>query len=145
MLALFALAASPFAAAQHAGTGTNADFFAANPAGDMHAAGAPSSEQLPTLQRVVEADAPVVADIEIRGGRRVSGPAVVKVKQGDNVTLRITNDRVDELHLHGYNLHAPVTPGTPAVLTFTAKFSGRFTFELHKAEIEIGALEVYPK
>ena len=103
-----------------------------------------TSASLPVLIRVADANTTVV-DIVVRRGRRISGPSVIKVKQGDNVTLRITNDAVDELHLHGYNLQVPVMPETPAVLQFTAKLSGRFTFELHKTELELGAVEVYPK
>ena len=102
------------------------------------------STSWPGLLRVAEANTTVV-DIVVRRGRRISGPSVIKVKQGDNVTLRITNDAVDELHLHGYNLQVPVMPETPAVLQFTARLSGRFTFELHKTELELGAVEVYPK
>src|SRR4051794_40546280 len=78
------------------------------------------STSLPALLRVADANTTVV-DIVVRRGRRISGPSVIKVKKGDNVTLRITNDAVDELHLHGYNLHVPVMPETPAVLQFTAK------------------------
>jgi hypothetical protein len=86
-----------------------------------------------------------VFDIVVRNGRRSSEPAVLRAHQGDEVTLRITSDTADELHLHGYDLHLRVSPETTAVLEFTADRTGRFTYELHKSGVELGALEVYPR
>ncbi|MGA2551581.1 MAG: hypothetical protein ABSF50_15620 [Burkholderiaceae bacterium] len=86
-----------------------------------------------------------VIEITVRGGRRVQGPAIVKVHQDDDVTLVITDDAADELHLHGYDLHASIQPGVAATIQFRANRTGRFTFELHKANVELGAIEVYPK
>ena len=88
---------------------------------------------------------PNIYDIVVQGGRRISEPAVLKVHQGDDVKFRITSDVADEFHLHGYNLQVPVSPDRSAVLQFTAKLTGRFTYELHKSGLELGALEVYPK
>jgi plastocyanin len=86
-----------------------------------------------------------VVDIVVHHGKRVSGPAVVKVQQGDEVTLHITSDAADEFHLHGYNLLVHLAPNRTATLHFAAKLAGRFTFELHKADVELGAVEVYPR
>jgi heme/copper-type cytochrome/quinol oxidase subunit 2 len=100
----------------------------------------------PAINPMVVQDAsPSVYDIVVKGGRRVSEPAVLKVHQGDDVKLRISSDVADEFHLHGYNLHVRVSPGQSAVLQFTAKLTDRFTYEMHKAGLELGALEVYPK
>jgi heme/copper-type cytochrome/quinol oxidase subunit 2 len=96
-------------------------------------------------QAVVQSATPNVYDIVVKGGRRISEPAVLKVHQGDDVTFRITSDVADEFHLHGYNLHVPVSPERSAVLQFTAKLTGRFTYESHKSGKELGALEVYPR
>jgi plastocyanin len=86
-----------------------------------------------------------VVDIVVKQGKRVSGPAVIKVQQGDEVTLHITSDAADEFHLHGYNLLVHLAPNRTATLHFLAKLAGRFTFELHKADVELGAIEVYPR
>ena len=88
---------------------------------------------------------PKTLDVVVRNGRRVSEPAVLKVKQGDDVTLRVTSDAPDEMHLHGYDRHLKLVPGKTAVLEFNAKLSGRFTYELHKSGLELGAVEVYPR
>jgi heme/copper-type cytochrome/quinol oxidase subunit 2 len=100
----------------------------------------------PAANQVLVQDAtPNVYDIVVRGGRRISEPAVLKVHQGDDVKFRITSDVADEFHLHGYNLHVQVSAEQSAVLQFTAKLTGRFTYELHKSGKELGALEVYPR
>lgn len=86
-----------------------------------------------------------VFELTIRGGKLSSGPAVFQVHQGERVTLNIRSDSRDELHLHGYDLHAQISPEQPVSLQFTADRTGRFGFELHKAHAELGALEVYPQ
>ena len=83
-------------------------------------------------------------DLTVAGGKLVSGPAVIEVVRGTEVTIRIRSDRVDDLHLHGYDLHARIDPDAPAELTFTADKTGRFEFELHQSHVELGALEVRP-
>jgi hypothetical protein len=88
---------------------------------------------------------PAVFELVIKGGRLVSGPAVIQVREGERVALHIRSDRGDELHLHGYDLHAQIRPGETASLQFTADRTGRFDLELHKANAELGALEVYPQ
>jgi hypothetical protein len=86
-----------------------------------------------------------VFDLQIKGGRVVAGPVLLQVHEGEQVTLNIRSDSADELHLHGYDLHAHITPDQTATLQFTANHTGRFGMELHKAHIELGALEVYPQ
>lgn len=86
-----------------------------------------------------------VFDLVVEQGRLVSGPAVVMLRQGDEIVLRVRSDRDDELHLHGYDLHLPLKAGVPADLHFTADKSGRFEYELHRAHVELGALEVQPQ
>ncbi len=84
-------------------------------------------------------------ELVVAKGRLVSGPSVTKVKANDRVRLAITTDAADELHLHGYNLHLPLKPGQRAVLEWLATRTGRFTYELHHADISLGAVEVYPR
>lgn len=92
---------------------------------------------LPAADRIVE--------LQIAHGALESGPTVVKLMQGDAVTLRVTTDAADELHLHGYDLHLQLCPDEPGTLHFVATRTGRFTYELHQANVELGAIEVYPR
>lgn len=97
----------------------------------------PAVQQTPTQAT----SAPFV--FEISNGE-VKGPETFKVRQGDAVDIRITSDKADEAHLHGYDLHVELRSGVAAQLLFTAVKSGRFELELHGAHQTIGALEVYP-
>ncbi len=58
----------------------------------------------------------------------------LKVEKGDAVKLTITSDTAGELHLHGYQLSAQLSPGQPANLAFTAFATGRYPFEWHAAD-----------
>lgn len=88
---------------------------------------------------------PQVFELVVQKGAKRSGPDVMRVTEGDQVILKIVSDHADELHVHGYDLHAAIKAGTPAVLNFKASRSGRFTLELHHSNIELGALEVQPR
>ena len=72
-------------------------------------------------------------------------PKQVKVNQGDTLRLLVTSDEADELHVHGYDLHLPLKPGKTQILSFVAAHTGRFPIELHRADVELVVLEVYPR
>ena len=65
--------------------------------------------------------------------------------EGDNITIKITSDQEEELHIHGYDNSVDLQKDIPAQLSFTANITGRFIYELEKSETEIGVLEVLPK
>ena len=60
------------------------------------------------------------------------------------VRVTVTGDVADEIHLHGYDLHADVTPQTQAVLEFDAAIPGVFEIELEGSGVLIGELRVAP-
>jgi len=84
-------------------------------------------------------------ELTIKGKKLTSGPSTIKVNQGDNVTIKITGDEEEELHVHAYDVSVELIPNEQATLTFSAKMSGRFPFELEKSKTEIGAIEVQPR
>ncbi|MEE9198341.1 MAG: hypothetical protein V3U26_00940, partial [Dehalococcoidia bacterium] len=69
-------------------------------------------------------------DLEITE-RRVVGEDVIKVKQGDTVTLRWSTDEPLEVHLHGYDLEIDVEPGEVGLLELVVDATGRFMLEGH--------------
>ena len=115
----------------------------------------PASAPVPAPAMAVAASAPQAAvpaappaqlfELVVKDKQLLSGPAVISVPQGTPVTLRITVDHHDELHLHGYDLTLKLPTATPAELSFVADRSGRFEYELHHAHIDLGALEVQPQ
>ena len=101
---------------------------------------------LTTLTVVAE---PRVIELTILAGTLPSDQRVIRVSQGDAVTLRFTSDRALTLHLHGYNIEQRLTPGTPATMAFAARATGRFAIEVHAGqgghEATLGYLEVHPR
>ena len=56
---------------------------------------------------------------------------VIRVQQGDTVTLRWISDETVALHLHGYDIATLVKAGVPTALRFTAHATGRFPISAH--------------
>jgi len=88
---------------------------------------------------------PVVTVIDIV----LAGGTVERVQRFDipldsAVRVTIAGDVADEIHLHGYDLHADVTPQTEAVLEFDATIPGVFEIELEGSGLLIGELQVAP-
>jgi hypothetical protein len=86
-------------------------------------------------------------DLTLKDGRLPESQRLLRVRQGDEVTLRWTSDRAFTLHLHGYDLEAKLGPQAPVELRFTARATGRFPLEIHGAGTErtVGHLEVHPR
>src|SRR5215218_8165492 len=76
---------------------------------------------------------PKVNRIEIKGAQPVGGVQDIKVKKGDRVTIVVSADAEDDIHLHGYDIEKPVEPGKPATFRFTADIEGIFEIESHVA------------
>jgi FtsP/CotA-like multicopper oxidase with cupredoxin domain len=75
----------------------------------------------------------------------VSGNPVITVIEGDTVTINVTNDTDDELHIHGYEKEIELKKDIPSEITLQATLTGRFILELHESDAEIAVLEVQPK
>jgi plastocyanin len=80
--------------------------------------------------------------VQIAGGQVTGDTGRVPVAVGTEVTLTITSDVADEVHLHGYDLEAELTPGTPAEITVDATLPGVFEVELHEAGTVLLTIQV---
>jgi plastocyanin len=80
--------------------------------------------------------------VEVADGQVSGDTGRVPVAVGTQVTLVITSDAADEVHVHGYDLSADLAPGTPAEITFAASIPGVFEVELHEAGTALLALQV---
>jgi len=91
---------------------------------------------------------PRVIELRIDGGVLPADRRVIRVAQGDELTLRWTTDAPVTLHLHGYDVERRVLPGTPTTMTFRARATGRFPITIHGpqkgGEATLGYLEVHP-
>ena len=90
---------------------------------------------------------PRLFELALKDGRLPEGQRLIRVRQGDEVTLKWTTDRPFALHLHGYDLEAKLAPQAAVELRFTARATGRFPLEIHGPGTErtVGHLEVHPR
>ena len=87
------------------------------------------------------AAAGTVIEIEVAGGE-VTGGGRQKVGLGESVTIRVTSDVDDHIHLHGYDVLTDVRAETPAELTFDATIPGVFEVELEDSRSQLLELEI---
>jgi hypothetical protein len=75
-------------------------------------------------------------------------PSTLVAYGGDTVTIEVTADRTEELHLHGYDFFFDMQPGETQVKTFPADKQGAFTIEIEGSTLtngtRLGELDVYP-
>lgn len=91
---------------------------------------------------------PRAYQLTILGQGVVSGPTVLKARQGDPITIAVTTDNAGMISIHGYEQMVDVQPGQPVTLAFTADRAGRYSLDLHGADnshTEVAALEVQPR
>ena len=92
---------------------------------------------------------PRAIDLALRGGKLPKDKQLVRVRQGDEVTLRWTTDRPVAIHLHGYDIEKTLSPTGPVSMQFTARATGRFPIEVHAhgrdPDRTLGYLEVHPR
>ncbi|MGY1805586.1 hypothetical protein ACI78T_20050 [Blastococcus sp. SYSU D00922] len=81
-------------------------------------------------------------EVTVTGGQVSGATGRVPVPAGEHVTLVVTSDVADELHVHGYDLGADLAPGTPATVEFDATIPGVFEVELHEAGTVLLSLQV---
>lgn len=86
--------------------------------------------------------ADVRASVEVAGGQVRGGVERVEADVGDIVALTVTSDVADHVHVHGYDLETPVSPGEPAEVTFQADIPGVFEVELEDRGLRIAELVV---
>ena len=81
-------------------------------------------------------------EVQVTGGQASGDTGRVPVAADEHVTLVITSDTADEVHVHGYDLEAELTPGQPTEIAFDATIPGVFEVELHEAGTLLLSLQV---
>ena len=89
----------------------------------------------------------IQAHVAIEGGKVADDQGVIKIAQGDHVTLHFSSDETHNLHIHGYDIEVEVGTGSYAMVGFIATATGRFPVEIHGASHHhaLFYLEVHPK
>jgi hypothetical protein len=86
---------------------------------------------------------PVTIDATVAGN--TLSPTPLTARQGDHVTLTLTIDKKEEIHLHGYDIKFQAQQaGDRVTHTFTADKSGSFDIEIEDTSTGIGSFVVSP-
>ncbi len=88
------------------------------------------------------AAAGTVLAVTVRGGSVVEGASRQRAPVNQPVTIRVTSDVADEVHVHGYDRRVDVAPGRPAEVTFVANIPGVFEVEFERSHRLLFTLEV---
>lgn len=95
------------------------------------------------------ADAPTASDADVtisanfaEGVVTLDGDSRVEAALGDTIVIEVESDVEDEVHLHGFDIFADVTPDEPGVIVFTPNAPGRFEIEMEGSHAFIAELVV---
>lgn len=105
---------------------------------------APTATPTAAAPKPTSAATPTARAIEVRiAGGRVS-PAFHRepVRLGETVTLLVTSDSADEVHVHGYDLKSDIAAGGTATVSVRADLSGTFEVELERHGLQLLELAV---
>ncbi|MER5763088.1 hypothetical protein [Streptomyces sp. NPDC002082] len=80
--------------------------------------------------------------ITVRDGKVSPAPGRVELTRGERVALRVTSDRADTLHVHGFDKELALPAGQEATLILTADRTGLFEVETHESDLVLTQLLV---
>ncbi|QEC49966.1 hypothetical protein FSW04_21955 [Baekduia soli] len=88
--------------------------------------------------------APAIPVVQVVDARPKGGVKRLSFTRGDTIRFRVRSDTADEIHVHGYDVHADVGQGGSASFTIPGRIEGRFVVELEGHATQIAELEVTP-
>ncbi|WP_411106334.1 hypothetical protein [Streptomyces sp. cmx-4-9] len=114
----------------------------AGPGGHDHGATPPPSPGQGQGQGEEDGPADRTVVLSVRSGKVSPAPARTEVKRGERIALRVTSDRADTLHVHGYDRELALPAGQEATLVLTADRTGLFEVETHESGLVLTQLLV---
>lgn len=82
--------------------------------------------------------------VRVSDGKPVGGVRTLAYRKGDQAKIVFSSRSPIEVHLHGYDLEASGSSGSPAVISLKASLEGRFEIEDHDSGNQLALLEVRP-
>jgi hypothetical protein len=83
-----------------------------------------------------------VLAVTVRGGSVVEGASRQRATLNQPVTIRVTSDVAEEVHVHGYDKRVDVAAGRTGEVTFLANIPGVFEVEFERSHKLLFTLEV---
>ena len=110
--------------------------------GDSPTIAGPESTPTTTASTASTASGGAVLAVTVRGGAVVEGASRQRATLNQPVTIRVTSDVADEVHVHGYDKRVDVAPGRTGEVTFVANIPGVFEVEFERSRRLLFTLEV---
>jgi ABC-type glycerol-3-phosphate transport system substrate-binding protein len=85
----------------------------------------------------------VALGVNVAGNKMT--PDKLSARQDDMVTLKVTADKAETIHLHGYDYKFEMKPGETQTKTFKADKTGSFEVEIEDTSTHLGELDVQPR
>lgn len=97
-----------------------------------------------------------IAEQTIREQGASTERPVLRAREGDHLTLRVTSALPAELYIHGLEISTTLPPDLETSFAFTAKYSGRYYVHLHnvicaaldqsdESHVEVAVIEIEPR
>ena len=83
-----------------------------------------------------------VLSVTVRGGSVAEGGSRQRATLNQPVTIRVTSDVAEEVHVHGYEKRFTVAPGQRGEITFNANIPGVFEVEFERSHKLLFTMEV---
>lgn len=107
-----------------------------------HHTGAHGHASVPPTSPSPAASADEVIKVRLTAGTVHPAPRRVEVDRGDRVSLIVTGDQANTVHVHGYGKEAPLEPAQAATIEFVASRTGVFEIETHDPALQLLQLQV---
>ncbi len=75
--------------------------------------------------------------ITVAGTKVSPAPRTVDLAVGEKLTLVITSDHADELHIHGFEIEKELAPGKAVSVDLVGDQRGVFEVETHESELRL--------
>lgn len=111
------------------------------PAGQTtHSHDTPTASGSPAPTGTPQADRTVT--LAVKDGKVLPAVGRTELKRGERLALRVTSDRADTLHVHGYDKELALAAGQEATLVLTVDRTGLFEVETHQSGLVLTQLLV---
>jgi plastocyanin len=75
--------------------------------------------------------------VTVRGKKVTPAPSTVDLKVGEKLTLTVTVDQDNVLHIHGFDVEEDLVAGQPLTVSLTGKQPGTYEVETHHPELRL--------
>jgi len=81
-------------------------------------------------------------EVTVEGSKVTPAPTTVDLGVGEKLTLTVTSDHADQLHIHGFEVEQDLVAGQPTTVTVTGDQPGVYEVETHHPELRLMKIAV---